>query len=74
MDIVGPFDASHIHGFRWILVMVDDHSRFKFCVLLKKKSEAKDKAGEFLSNLKSVQALRTDGRPDDFISNMKCDN
>ena len=74
MDIVGPFDASHIHGYRWILVMVDDHSRFKFFVLMKKKSEAKDTAGEFLSNFKYMQAARTDGRPNDFISNLKCDN
>ena len=30
MDIVGPFTASHVHGFKWILVVVDDHSRYKF--------------------------------------------
>ena len=27
MDIVGPFTASHIHGFKWVLIVVDDHTR-----------------------------------------------
>ena len=27
MDIVGPFTTSHIHGYKWILVVVDDHLR-----------------------------------------------
>ena len=35
MDIVGPFTASHVHGFKWILVVVDDNSRYKFVKLLK---------------------------------------
>ena len=56
MDIVGPFTASHVYGFKWILVVVDDHSRYKFIKLLKHKSEAYEKdikcdnAGEFLSD------------------------
>ena len=28
MDIVGPFTTSHVHGFKWIFVVVDDHSRY----------------------------------------------
>ena len=36
--------------------MVDNSSRFKFWLLLKKKLEALDKASEFLSSLKSMQA------------------
>ena len=39
MDIVGPFTASHVQGFKWILVVVDDHSRYKFVKLLKSKSD-----------------------------------
>ena len=72
MDIVGPFDASHIHGYRWILVIVDDHSRFKMIKVLKKKSDALEKANEFLASLKSM-ASRRDG-PISIVGNVKCDN
>ena len=73
MDIVGPFTTSHTHGFKWILVVVDDHSRYKLIKLLKHKSEANETADEFLANLKSMAASKTDG-PVKIVGRVKCDN
>ena len=28
-DIVGPFVSSHVYGYRYALVLIDDHSRLK---------------------------------------------
>ena len=39
-DIVGPFMRSHGRGYRYMLVLVDDHSRYLAVRLLRKKSEA----------------------------------
>ena len=39
-DIAGPFRGSHRGGARYLLVLVDDHSRFKAVYFLKRKSEA----------------------------------
>ena len=38
MEIVGPLMASHIHGCKYTLVLVDDHSRFKSVYMLKRPS------------------------------------
>ena len=70
MDIVGPFTASHVHGFKWILVVVDDHSRYKFVKLLKHKSEAKEKTDELLANLKTMAGSKTDS-PVEIVGNGK---
>ena len=56
MDIVGPFTASHVHGFKYILVVVDDHSRYKFVKLLKSKSDAYAKVDELLAAMDSMAA------------------
>ena len=39
-DIAGPFRGSLRGGSRYLLVLVDDHSRFKSVYFLKRKSEA----------------------------------
>ena len=63
MDIVGPFTAraSHVHGFKYILVVVDDHSRYKFVKFLKSKSDAYAKVDELLALMDSMAAMS--GRP-----------
>ena len=40
MDVVGPFKPSAVGMFRYALVIVDDHSRFKFVRFMRRKSEA----------------------------------
>ena len=39
-DIVGPFKPSASGAFKYALVVVDDHSRFKAIRFLRRKSEA----------------------------------
>ena len=39
-DIVGPFKTSAIGSFQYALVLVDDHTRYKFVRFLKRKSDA----------------------------------
>ena len=71
MDIVGPFTPSHVHGFKWIFVVVDDHSRYKFVKLLKSKSDAYAKLDELLALMESTAAAS--GSPIRVV-NSKCDN
>ena len=57
----------------WILVVVDDHSRYKFVKLLKCKSDEyeKPKVDELLAAMDSMVAAR--GGPLKVV-NIKCDN
>ena len=66
-DIAGPFRCSTGKQFRWLLVLIDDHTRFKFVYFLKNKSEAPKKAAEFVAQFnhaassKSVTPVRVVG-------------
>ena len=66
-DIAGPFRCSTGKQFRWLLVLIDDHTRFKFVYFLKNKSEAAKKAAEFVAQFnhaassKSVSPIRVVG-------------
>ena len=72
MDIVGPFADSHVRGYKYLLVIVDDHSRFTFIYCMRCKSEAKARAAEFLAQIGSTTARR-DG-PIKIVPNFKMDN
>ena len=52
-DLVGPFLPSVIGGFQYALVLVDDHSRYKFVYFLRRKSEAIKAIRKFVASLKS---------------------
>ena len=56
---------------KWILDVVDDHSRYKFVKLLKNKSDAYEKVDELLAAMDSMAAAR--GGPVKVV-NIKCDN
>ena len=66
-DIAGPFRCSTGKQYRWLLVLIDDHTRFKFVYFLKNKSEAAKKAAEFVAQFnhaassKSVSPIRVVG-------------
>ena len=45
----GPFRPSYIGGYRYSLVLVDDHSRFKFVYHMAKKSEAPQLVRRFVA-------------------------
>ena len=50
-DIVGPFKRSHGRGYQYMLVLVDDHSRFLAIRLLRKKGEALMGVRSFVAEL-----------------------
>ena len=50
-DIVGPFVRSHGRGYQYMLVLVDDHSRYLAVRLLRKKSEALAGIRSFVAEL-----------------------
>ena len=43
IDLIGPVIVQSLGGMKYILVVVDDFTRFTWVVLLKDKSEAVDK-------------------------------
>ena len=71
-DIVGPFRSSAAGRFRYALILVDDHSRFKFVYFLKTKDEALARTNSFVASfnayankhrehpIRAVGSLRTD--------------
>ncbi len=63
MDIAGPFLKFHVHGFGYILVLIDDHSRFKSIFFLKHKSDAITKFKEYVAALRSSAAARAPASP-----------
>ena len=65
MDIQGPFKGS-IAGFRYALVVIDDHSQARWKRFLKHKNDAKDKITTLITKLKmfterKVKTIRFDG-------------
>lgn len=66
MDIAGPAEIASIGGNRYLLVIVDDYSRYYHTVLLQKKSDAFDAAIRWITlherrTGRRVKRIRTDG-------------
>ena len=57
-DIVGPFKRSR-RGYRYALIFIDDHSRFKFVYFLKAKSEAPAMARRFIARFNAHASQRS---------------
>ena len=57
-DIAGPFVKSAVGHFEYLLVLVDDHSRFKFGLPLVKRSDAPAHIRSFIASFNSF-ASRT---------------
>ena len=58
-DIVGPFKFSLNSHAQYMLVLVDDHSRFKFVYFLKKKSDAPKAIRKFVSKFNAHASSRS---------------
>ena len=71
-DIVGPFRRSTC-GFTYMLVLIDDHSRFKAVYFLKRKSDAKEKVRNFVAKLNALASL-TKPEPYRVVGHLHCDN
>ena len=58
-DIAGPFKRSKIGGYQYMLVIVDDHTRFKSAYFMQSKSEAPRKVQQFVA---SFNAFASQGK------------
>nr|GEW60044.1 retrovirus-related Pol polyprotein from transposon TNT 1-94 [Tanacetum cinerariifolium] len=67
MDLCGPMRVKTINGKKYILVIVDDYSRFTWVKFLKSKDETPDVVIKFITQIqvglnKTVRYVRTDNR------------
>lgn len=71
-DLCGPITPTTSAGNRYIFVLIDDHSRYMWTILLKEKGEAFDKFKRFKKLVEqetgvNIQTFRTD-RGGEFVS------
>ena len=72
-DIVGPFVGSFFGGHKYALVLVDDHTRFKFVYFLKAKSEAPEKIRTFIASM-NAHASSKSPAPVRVVGSLHTDN
>ena len=73
MDIAGPFKPSAVGGFKYTLVLVDDHTRHKFVYFLKSKDQALTRTRQFIAEFNAL-ASRTSPTPVRAVGSIHCDN
>ena len=72
-DIVGPFKRSLVGSFQYMLVLVDDHSRFISVHFLTSKDEALTQVKKFVASLNAmVNAKRS--TPIQIVGTLQTDN
>jgi hypothetical protein len=57
MDLMGPTKIASLGGRRYILVVVDDYSRFTWALLLREKSDAFDAAQQLFKKIQIEQNI-----------------
>jgi len=72
LDIWGPLFVSSIHGHRYFLTIVDDHSRFLWIILLKTKSKVSHHVKSFIKMVQTQfhvtpKCIRSDNGPEFLI-------
>ena len=72
-DIVGPFTTSFNGGYKYALILVDDHTRFKFVHFLKAKSEAPDRVRTFIASMNAHASSRSTS-PVRIVGSLHTDN
>ena len=65
VDIWGPFPVSSLHGHRYFLIVVDDHSRFTWVYIMQNKSETRKHLIRFINYVEThfnvkVKTIRSD--------------
>ena len=65
MDLCGPMRVQSIAGKKYVLVIVDDYSRYTWVFFLRSKDEASEVIINFIKNIQvrlqlNVQTVRTD--------------
>ncbi|GJZ72682.1 retrovirus-related pol polyprotein from transposon TNT 1-94 [Tanacetum coccineum] len=76
MDLCGPMRVASINGKKYILVIVDDYSRFTWVKFLASKDEAPDFIIKFLKMIQvrlnaTIRNIRTDNRTE-FVNQTLC--
>ena len=72
-DIVGPFRRSTHGHLQYALILTDDHTRFKFVYLLRRKSDAPDAVRKFLSRFNAHASVNS-GLPVRLVGSLHTDN
>ncbi|GJY09255.1 retrovirus-related pol polyprotein from transposon TNT 1-94 [Tanacetum coccineum] len=77
MDLCGPMRVTSINGKKYIIVIVDDYSRFTWVQCLRSKDEAPDFIIKFLKMIQvrlkvPVQCIRTDNGTE-FVNQTLCE-
>eukprot|EP00965_Chrysotila_dentata_P073546 2429359-Pleurochrysis_carterae.AAC.1 len=72
-DIAGPFVRTQFTGFQYVLVLVDDHTRFKAVHFLKNKSEAPAHVRGFLASFTALLNKRST-YPQRVVGTLHSDN
>ena len=72
-DIVGPFRRSSAGHFQYALVLIDDHTRFKFIYFLQRKSDAPNAVRKFLSRF-NAHASSSSALPVRLVGSLRTDN
>nr|GEX01666.1 retrovirus-related Pol polyprotein from transposon TNT 1-94 [Tanacetum cinerariifolium] len=77
MDLYGPMHIESVNGKKYILVIIDDYSRFTWVKFLRSKDEAPDFIIKFLKMIQvrlkvPVRRIRTDNRTE-FVNQTLCE-
>ena len=67
-DVTGPIVIPSVHGHRYFLTVVDDHSRHTWIFLMHTKSETRKLIQNFIIHVKNqfdktIKCFRTDNGP-----------
>ena len=65
--------SSYSGGYRYALILVDDHTRFKFVYFLKRKSDAPDRVKRFIASLNAHASSRS-ASPVRVVGSLHTDN
>ena len=72
-DIVGPFRRSDSGHYQYAIVLIDDHTRFKFAYFLRRKSDAPSAVRKFISRF-NAHANATSTLPVRLVGSLHTDN
>lgn len=69
LDIWGPLSIPSVHGHKYFLTIVDDHTRFLWVILLKTKAEVPHHVKSFITMIQNQfhitpQTIRSDNGPE----------
>ena len=60
IDILGALNPPSVHGVRYVLMIIDEYSKFKVVIFLRAKTEALEKIQDFIAEHTIPRVLRSD--------------